>query len=745
MSQTPDIQELLQLLDDGHLSDNEKSEYTMLLQSLVSAPAKETLSQIAAENETFLEELRVAARTNSDAAMEAIEPEFCKSILERATEQSQCVDVLGGYRILRQLGKGGMGVVFEAEDVQLHRRVAIKTMLPRVATEPGYRERFLKEAQASARVEHDNICPIYQVGQHEGVPFIAMPFLAGESLDSALRRGPFPLQDTLRIGLQIAKGLAAAHAANLIHRDIKPSNIWLEQCSECGPEGSGPNLDRNAKPTRVRILDFGLARIDAEAGQLTETGAILGTPGYMAPEQARSQSVDGRSDLFSLGAVLYEMLTNRRPFSGDNAVSILTSLMVDQPQIPRSVQARIPEELSKLVMKLLAKSPADRPASARAVAEQLSTILTQCSSEPAAAPAVTSVTMHGRARGTSSRFWLGSLVATGLVLAAIAAGVLTLKNENGTLIVHYEGDADVRIKNGAIQIFDANNRMLYALTPSERNRSLPPGKYRVQVKGADGVQLETEEFEMQKSGEFTIRATASPREDSTPGGASDAFDPVVLDPQYFPGQVVVLENFDIPDKMFRPVRPNESVRDHRCTVVPAEDLAKNVLPWNISKGVDAGAAAIRCRGINSDMFLNYATRSDATRFRWLSVATGNGRCRGALHRHDRENGAWVIKQGMGIPTPTAEFADLSSGQWIEFAVRWSKSDFDVWLNGRYIQGGKLPSEELTLGDPAPIQLCAAALGQDAFRFEVDYIGLWDQSGLPDEQRLPTKLKRSPAK
>jgi formylglycine-generating enzyme required for sulfatase activity/serine/threonine protein kinase len=263
---------------------------------------------------------------------------------------------LGGYRVLRELGRGGMGLVLQAEDERLKRRIALKVMLPHVAVDEQARLRFVREAQVAAALEHDHVVTIHQVGEENGIPFIAMPFLKGESLDSRLKGvGKLPADQAARIGLQIAEGLAAAHDLGLIHRDIKPANIWLEEPRD-----------------RVKILDFGLARLaTSNDTQLTSSGAILGTPAYMAPEQARSQKPDARSDLFSLGAVLYRALTGQQPFRGDDLVSLLTSLAADTPASPRSLDASVPPELDALVTQLLAKKPEQRPASASEVAERL--------------------------------------------------------------------------------------------------------------------------------------------------------------------------------------------------------------------------------------------------------------------------------------------------------------------------------------------------------------------------------------
>jgi WD40 repeat protein len=262
---------------------------------------------------------------------------------------------LGPYRVLKRLGAGGMGMVFLAEDSLLRRKVALKTMLPRLAVNAEARERFLREARAAASIEHQHIVPIFQVGEDNGVPFLAMSLLKGESLESRLsRQGKLPLTEALRIAAEMAEGLAAAHAEGLIHRDVKPGNVWLE-----GAQG------------KVRLLDFGLARSQTDDSRLTHSGMIVGTPAFMAPEQARNETIDGRADLFSLGCVLYQMLTGQRPFKGDNTFSVLTSIAVVEPPPPQKLNQDVPSDISELTMRLLAKDAAKRPDSAAAVAGKL--------------------------------------------------------------------------------------------------------------------------------------------------------------------------------------------------------------------------------------------------------------------------------------------------------------------------------------------------------------------------------------
>jgi WD40 repeat protein len=269
---------------------------------------------------------------------------------------------LGGYRLIRVLGRGGMGVVYEAEDSQLGRRVALKVLSAHAAREPGARDRFLREARLAAAVEHDHITPVFHVGEDQGLPFMAMSLLHGETLEARLRAGPVPLPESVLIARQAAEGLAAAHARGLVHRDVKPSNIWLERHS-----------DGTFK--RVRLLDFGLAKPLAPTDvELTRSGVVMGTPAYMAPEQARGLPTDHRADLFSLGVVLYRMTTGVRPFDGADAFAVLTALVVDTPRAPAVVNPEVPPELSDLVMRLLEKDPGRRPQSAQVVAEELAAI-----------------------------------------------------------------------------------------------------------------------------------------------------------------------------------------------------------------------------------------------------------------------------------------------------------------------------------------------------------------------------------
>ena len=262
---------------------------------------------------------------------------------------------LGTYRILKILGTGGMGVVYKAEDPGLERLVALKAMLPSLAASDSAKKRFLREAKAAAAVKHSHIVTIFQVSEDRGVPFLAMEFLEGEPLDNRLKRETIlPMAEVMRIGREMAEGMAAAHERGLIHRDIKPANTWLE-----GKQG------------HVKILDFGLARSTDDQSQLTQRGAIIGTPAYMAPEQCCGDELDVRCDLWSLGVVLYHMCTGEVPFKGANALATLRAVEMNDPPPPTQVNAEVPAGLSDLVMKLLEKDRARRPGSAQEVVEAL--------------------------------------------------------------------------------------------------------------------------------------------------------------------------------------------------------------------------------------------------------------------------------------------------------------------------------------------------------------------------------------
>jgi eukaryotic-like serine/threonine-protein kinase len=261
---------------------------------------------------------------------------------------------IGRYEVERLIGAGGMGVVFKAFDTELNRPVAIKVLAPFLAGSGAARQRFAREARAAAAVVHEHVVAIHNVETDEESPFLVMPYVAGDSLQTRLdREGMLDVCEVLRIGMQTAAGLAAAHAQGLVHRDVKPSNILLEEGVE-----------------RTLLTDFGLARANDDAS-LTHTGYHPGTPQYMSPEQARGDAVDARSDLFSLGSVLYTMCTGRPPFRAETAFGILRRITDNEPRAVREINPSIPIWLESLIQKLQAKSPNDRFQTASDVAELL--------------------------------------------------------------------------------------------------------------------------------------------------------------------------------------------------------------------------------------------------------------------------------------------------------------------------------------------------------------------------------------
>jgi serine/threonine protein kinase len=266
---------------------------------------------------------------------------------------------LGPYRILKLLGQGGMGIVFLAQDTELGRLVALKVMRPELSGNTEPLTRFLREARAIAALKSDHIITIYQVDQGESVPFFTMELLKGKSLAAWLGPDRVPsIEETLMIAKQIAKGLAVAHRVGIIHRDLKPANVWLE-----APKG------------RIKILDFGIARlVEGEQTPLTEPRRVIGTAAFMAPEQARGETVDHRCDLFSLGCILYRMVTGRPPFQGDNALAILAALASDNPRRVLELNPESPAGLADLIDRLLVKDPSGRPSSTQEVVETIQQI-----------------------------------------------------------------------------------------------------------------------------------------------------------------------------------------------------------------------------------------------------------------------------------------------------------------------------------------------------------------------------------
>ena len=273
------------------------------------------------------------------------------------SQNKESLGRLGNIEIRQFIGQGAHGIVLKGFQDELNRLVAVKVMAPHLASVVAARKRFAREARATAAIVHPNVMPILHVDSSGQLPYLVMPYVDCESLQDRLdREGSLPILDVLRISLQVARGLAAAHAQGLVHRDVKPANILLE-----------PGVER------VMLTDFGLARAVDDA-TLTRSGLIAGTPHYMSPEQARGDAVDTRSDMFSLGSVLYAMSTGRPPFRAETTYGILRRVTDDQPRPMRELNPEVPVWFDAVVMKLLTKSAADRFESV----EQIAQILEEC-------------------------------------------------------------------------------------------------------------------------------------------------------------------------------------------------------------------------------------------------------------------------------------------------------------------------------------------------------------------------------
>ena len=245
------------------------------------------------------------------------------------------------YRVLSKLGEGGMGVVYKAEDTKLERPVALKFLAAQAIEDPENRTRFLREAKAAARLDHPNICPVHEIDEADGQTFLVMAYLEGRTVKDKIAERPLKLDEALYIGIQIAEGLKAAHEKEVVHRDIKPANLML------------------TKGGQLKIMDFGLAQL-AEASKLTKTQTLLGTPTYMSPEQARREPTDHRTDIWSLGVVIYEMVTGLSPFEGERQEAVLYAIEQKEPEPVTALRSGLPTDLDHILEKALAKNQDER-------------------------------------------------------------------------------------------------------------------------------------------------------------------------------------------------------------------------------------------------------------------------------------------------------------------------------------------------------------------------------------------------
>ena len=325
------------------------------------------------------------------------------------------IGCLGDYELIRVLGEGGMGIVFEADDKRLGRKVALKVLRPEL-TDESFRQRFEREGKISSSIQDDNICLVYQVGVHNSVSYMAMEFLKGEDLDAKLKRdGWLPIPVVFKIAKQMALGLAVAHEKKLIHRDIKPANVWLESSGSVGDF------------KRVKLLDFGLAKSTEVESTLTAKGMIVGTPNYMAPEQICGEPLDERADLFSLGCVMYRMLSGKIPFEKENTLAVLHAVVESEIPALNDLDQKLPKEVYGLMTKLLSKNPADRPATARKVVSMIEAI-ENSGFENQSSKALSSMLFKAPEiqRQKKTKIPVGAIIGAVVILVAAIIGIILL-------------------------------------------------------------------------------------------------------------------------------------------------------------------------------------------------------------------------------------------------------------------------------------------------------------------------------
>ena len=392
------------------------------------------------------------------------------------TDDPESLGRIGGYEVTGVIGAGGMGVVLKAHDRSLDRIVAIKVMSPHLASSGSARKRFAREAKAAAAVLHPNVIAIHSVASEDSNPYLVMPFVRGASLQKRIdSQGPLPLKDTLRIGAQIAAGLAAAHEQGLVHRDIKPANILLEGGVE-----------------RVTITDFGLARAVDDAS-MTCSGVIAGTPQYMSPEQARGEPIDARSDLFSLGGVLYVMCTGRSPFRAETTYGVLHRITNDKPTPVCEINTDVPVWLGHVIERLMAKRPEGRFESAAQVAELLEACLAHVQ-QPAAMPlpeAVTALAPNIIRRPPFAQLVAAAAGFFGLLFAGI---LVVLELDKGTLTIESE------LENVPIRIMQGD-KVVDRLTVTRSGNSVrvAAGTYVVELHAKlDGMVVENDQVSLKR-------------------------------------------------------------------------------------------------------------------------------------------------------------------------------------------------------------------------------------------------------
>ena len=435
---------------------------------------------VTVPEEQIVNVIEAARRLRSGPRTEAADSLIAETIKCFAPPESSAeLGRLGRYVVLDVLGCGGMGVVFRAMDQQLGRHIALKVMVPRIAATASARERFLRESQSVAAIEHENICSVYDAGDDRGVLYIAMQLLDGETLQQKLdREGRIGELQCADIGRQVAEGLAAAHEAGLVHRDVKPDNIWLQ-----------------GAPLKVKLIDFGLVRTTSEIRDITQSGDLLGTPRYMAPEQARGDIVDHRCDLFSLGCVLYRSLSGMNPIAGENIAAISIALVEQDIRPLHETTPCMSSEFPSLVMSLLSKDRVQRPQTSLEVAQRLAAIQSELlgrSSEQAKPLSETEISgstpsanrrtiQYGRG---AVLFLIGSLLAAAIMFSGF---LWKLRTADGEVLVQVDApsaisDIEIDGKSVSFSVDKSNEKVQFAVIP---------GKHELHIRTTAGAELVT--------------------------------------------------------------------------------------------------------------------------------------------------------------------------------------------------------------------------------------------------------------
>jgi eukaryotic-like serine/threonine-protein kinase len=425
-----------------------------LLQAVLEHPPEERdafLRQACAVDQALEREVRslLTAQQQAGSFLETPAIEAAAQALARRRKNddqhkmggSPIGRTISHYRVIGRLGAGGMGVVYEAEDIRLKRRVALKFLPDNLAHDPTALQRFKREAYAASSLNHPSICTIYEVEEQDGQPVIVMELLEGESLQERISKGPIPADELLDLGIQTSDALAAAHAKGIIHRDIKPANIFM----------TGPG--------RVKILDFGLAKavpghrpeLEPEEESLTMDGVIPGTTGYMSPEQVRGEEIDARSDLFSLGVVLYEAATGKRPFVGKNRVLIMNAILNEKPVVPSRLNKELPVGMDATILKTLAKDREQRYQQASQIRADLQAMKRETDSAR-----VTASSKAGVERGIGKHWKLTIPAAVAALALSVGAYVYfhptpRLTNKDTIILADFENTAGDPVFDGTLR------------------------------------------------------------------------------------------------------------------------------------------------------------------------------------------------------------------------------------------------------------------------------------------------------